>query len=91
MFEKKEIKLKELKRILKHELFYFVEGEKPENKQKRLEQKYASLQIVPNVERLGSAKVCLAFSTYENVIQRCQLYTLFFYFSKLLLLGKEIC
>jgi len=35
----------------------FSEGEKPETKQKRLETKYAALQIVPNVDKLGTAKV----------------------------------
>lgn len=35
------------------------DGEKPENKQKRMEQKYSSLQIVSNIERLGTAKVGL--------------------------------
>ena len=46
-------------RILRFIIIIIIisEGEKPENKQKRLEQKYASLQIVPNIERLGSAKV----------------------------------
>lgn len=34
-----------------------TEGEKPETKQKRLEAKYAPLQIVANIERLGTAKV----------------------------------
>lgn len=34
-----------------------TDGEKPESKQKRMEQKFSSLQIVPNVERLGTAKV----------------------------------
>lgn len=33
------------------------EGEKLETKQKRLEIKYAPLQIVPNIEKLGTAKV----------------------------------
>lgn len=33
------------------------EGEKVENKQKRLEAKYSALQIVPNIEKLGTAKV----------------------------------
>ena len=37
--------------------FFFTEGEKPETKQKRLESKYAPLQIVANIERLGTAKV----------------------------------
>ena len=32
------------------------EGEKAETKQKRLEAKYAALQIVPNIEKLGTAK-----------------------------------
>ncbi|MPC20851.1 Cytoplasmic FMR1-interacting protein [Portunus trituberculatus] len=32
------------------------EGEKPETKQKRLESRYAPLQIVANIERLGTAK-----------------------------------
>lgn len=36
---------------------YTKEGEKPETKQKRLEVKYAALQIVPNIEKLGTAKV----------------------------------
>lgn len=35
------------------------EGEKPEFKQKRLEAKYSSMQIVPNIERLGTAKQAL--------------------------------
>lgn len=43
--------------LLKFSLF--LEGEKPETKQKRLEAKYAALQIVPNIEKLGTAKVCL--------------------------------
>lgn len=34
-----------------------LDGEKPETKQKRLEVKYGALQIVPNIERLGTAKV----------------------------------
>lgn len=33
-----------------------AEGEKPETKQKRLEASYAALQIVPNVEKFGTAK-----------------------------------
>ena len=32
------------------------EGEKAETKQKRLEAKYAALQLVPNIEKLGTAK-----------------------------------
>ncbi|XP_045489000.1 cytoplasmic FMR1-interacting protein [Pieris rapae] len=35
---------------------YTAEGEKPETKQKRLEAKYAALQIVQNVEKYGTAK-----------------------------------
>lgn len=34
-----------------------VENEKPEAKQKRLEAQFANLQIVSNVEKLGTAKV----------------------------------
>jgi cytoplasmic FMR1 interacting protein len=34
-----------------------AEGEKPETKQKRLEVQYAALQIVPNVDKYGTAKV----------------------------------
>jgi cytoplasmic FMR1 interacting protein len=34
-----------------------IDGEKLETKQKRLEEKYASLQIVNNVEKLGTVKV----------------------------------
>lgn len=35
------------------------EGEKPDQKQKRLEAKYASLQIVSNIEKLGTTKQAL--------------------------------
>ena len=35
----------------------FLENEKPEAKQKRLEAQFANLQIVSNVEKLGTAKV----------------------------------
>ncbi|KAI5635910.1 cytoplasmic fragile-X interacting family domain-containing protein [Phthorimaea operculella] len=35
---------------------YAAEGEKPETKQKRLEAKYAALQIVQNVDKYGTAK-----------------------------------
>ena len=34
-----------------------LENEKPEAKQKRLEAQFANLQIVSNVEKLGTAKV----------------------------------
>lgn len=37
--------------------FCCAEGEKHETKMKRLEEKYASLQIVSNIEKLGSVKV----------------------------------
>ena len=36
---------------------YCKDGEKPETKMKRLESKYAPLQVVPNIERLGTPKV----------------------------------
>lgn len=34
-----------------------AENEKPEAKQKRLEAQFANLQIVSNVEKIGTAKV----------------------------------
>lgn len=34
-----------------------LENEKPEAKQKRLEAQFANLQIVSNVDKLGTAKV----------------------------------
>lgn len=37
--------------------FSITEGERAESKQKKMESKYASLQIVPNIDRLGTAKV----------------------------------
>ncbi|XP_022901321.1 cytoplasmic FMR1-interacting protein [Onthophagus taurus] len=61
------------------------EGEKPETKQKRLEQKYAALQIVTNIEKLGTAKqamiaregdlltrerLCCGLSIFEVVLNR---------------------
>ncbi|KAI5738893.1 hypothetical protein M8J77_012386 [Diaphorina citri] len=64
---------------------YCKEGEKPETKQKRLEQKYASLQIVSNIDRLGTAKqamiaregdlltrerLCCGLSIFEVVLNR---------------------
>ncbi|KAG8285665.1 Cytoplasmic FMR1-interacting protein 1 [Homalodisca vitripennis] len=64
---------------------YCKDGEKPENKQKRMEQKYGSLQIVPNIERLGTAKqsmiaregdlltrerLCCGLSIFEVVLSR---------------------
>ena len=35
---------------------FVKEGEKLETKQKRLEAKYAALQVVQNIEKLGNAK-----------------------------------
>ncbi|XP_017756802.1 PREDICTED: cytoplasmic FMR1-interacting protein [Eufriesea mexicana] len=64
---------------------YCKEGEKPETKQKRLEAKYAALQIVPNVDNLGTAKqaliaregdlltrerLCCGLSIFEVVLSR---------------------
>ncbi|XP_015370869.1 PREDICTED: cytoplasmic FMR1-interacting protein [Diuraphis noxia] len=61
------------------------EGEKTESKQKRLEAKYAALQIVPNIERYGTAKqvtiardgdlltrerLCCGLSIFEVVLSR---------------------
>lgn len=61
------------------------DGEKPEFKQKRLEAKYGSMQIVPNIERLGTAKqalisregdlltrerLCCGLSIFEVVLTR---------------------
>ena len=37
-------------------IFDFSENEKPEIKQKRLEQKFAALQVVSNIEKLGNTK-----------------------------------
>ncbi|XP_026473678.1 cytoplasmic FMR1-interacting protein-like [Ctenocephalides felis] len=64
---------------------YCKEGEKPESKQKRLEMKYAALQIVPNIDKLGTAKqasiaregdlltrerLCCGLSIFEVVLLR---------------------
>ncbi|XP_073990434.1 cytoplasmic FMR1-interacting protein Sra-1 [Rhodnius prolixus] len=64
---------------------YCKDGEKPETKQKRLEAKYMSLQIVPNIERLGTSKqsqiaregdlltrerLCCGLSIFEVVLSR---------------------
>ena len=38
-------------------VYICTDGEKPETKQKRLEAKYTALQIVPNIEKLGTPKV----------------------------------
>ncbi|ROT84477.1 putative cytoplasmic FMR1-interacting protein [Penaeus vannamei] len=66
---------------------YCKEGEKPETKQKRLEAKYAPLQIVSNIERLGTAKqamiaregdlltrerLCCGLSIFEVILTRIQ-------------------
>ncbi|XP_045119572.1 cytoplasmic FMR1-interacting protein-like isoform X1 [Portunus trituberculatus] len=63
------------------------EGEKPETKQKRLESRYAPLQIVANIERLGTAKqamiaregdlltrerLCCGLSIFEVILTRIQ-------------------
>lgn len=65
------------------------EGEKPETKQKRLEAKYAALQIVPNVEKYGTAKqamiaregdlltrerLCCGLSIFEVILGRIKGY-----------------
>ncbi|KDR09197.1 cytoplasmic FMR1-interacting protein isoform X1 [Zootermopsis nevadensis] len=64
---------------------YCKDGEKPETKQKRLEAKYAALQIVPNIEKLGTPKqamiaregdlltrerLCCGLSIFEVVLSR---------------------
>lgn len=69
--------------------FPFAEGEKPEAKQKRLETKYAALQIVPNVEKFGTAKqamiaregdlltrerLCCGLSIFEVILSRIKGY-----------------
>ncbi|XP_076048811.1 cytoplasmic FMR1-interacting protein Sra-1 isoform X2 [Oratosquilla oratoria] len=63
------------------------EGEKPETKQKRLEAKYGPLQIVSNIERLGTAKqaliaregdlltrerLCCGLSVFEVILTKIQ-------------------
>jgi cytoplasmic FMR1 interacting protein len=65
------------------------EGEKPETKQKRLEAKYAALQIVSNVDKLGNAKqaqisregdlltrerLCCGLSIFEVILNRIKSY-----------------
>lgn len=69
--------------------FQCLEGEKPEAKQKRLEAKYTSLQIVPNVEKFGTAKqariaregdlltrerLCCGLSIFEVILGRIKGY-----------------
>lgn len=64
---------------------YCKDGEKPETKLKRLEAKYAPLQVVQNVERLGSGKqaaiaregdlltkerLCCGLSIFEVILNR---------------------
>lgn len=66
-----------------------TEGEKPETKQKRLEAKYSALQIVPNVEKYGTAKqamiaregdlltrerLCCGLSIFEVILGRVKGY-----------------
>ena len=45
------------------------ENEKPELKQKRLEQKFAALQVVSNIEKLGNTKQ--AQLAREGKIEMC--------------------
>lgn len=67
----------------------FAEGEKPEAKQKRLEAKYQALQIVPNVDKFGTAKqariaregdlltrerLCCGLSIFEVILGRVKGY-----------------
>ena len=58
------------------------EGEKPETKQKRLEAKYAALQIVPNIEKLGTAKVGFFDTFYSRRQVKMMLKLCFIYNSK---------
>ncbi|GFR33631.1 cytoplasmic FMR1-interacting protein [Trichonephila clavata] len=68
---------------------YCKDGEKPETKLKRLEAKYAPLQVVQNIERLGTAKqsaiaregdlltkerLCCGLSTFEVILTRIKSY-----------------
>ncbi|GAB0094881.1 Cytoplasmic FMR1-interacting protein [Sergentomyia squamirostris] len=68
---------------------YCKDGEKPETKQKRLESKYSSLQIVSNVEKFGTAKqamiaregdlltrerLCCGLSIFEVILGRVKSY-----------------
>ena len=70
-------------------LFLLPEGEKPEQKQKRLEAKYAALQVVMNIDKLGNAKqaqiaregdlltrerLCCGLSIFEVVLTRIKSY-----------------
>merc|ERR1719266_3224923 len=65
------------------------DNEKPEVKQKRLESKYAALQIVQNIEKLGNAKqaqiaregdlltrerLCYGLSVFEVILNRIKSY-----------------
>ena len=73
----------------KKTLSFLSEGEKPEGKQKRLEAKYAALQIVTNVDKLGNAKqaqisregdlltrerLCCGLSIFEVILNRIKSY-----------------
>ncbi|XP_065556681.1 cytoplasmic FMR1-interacting protein-like isoform X2 [Artemia franciscana] len=68
---------------------FVKEGEKPETKQKRLEQKYAQLQVIAAVEKLGNAKqltiardgdlltkerLCCGLTIFEVVLNRVKEY-----------------
>ena len=70
-------------------LFHLLEGEKPEQKQKRLEAKYSALQIVHNIDKLGNAKqaqisregdlltrerLCCGLSVFEVILNRIKSY-----------------
>ena len=75
--------------LRKKKSVFISEGEKPEQKQKRLEQKYAALQIVSNVDKLGNAKqaqisregdlltrerLCCGLSIFEVILNRIKSY-----------------
>lgn len=96
MVNKIQLKFKSVKCIsmkgLYLKIIWFVsytEGEKPETKQKRLEAKYSALQIVPNVEKYGTAKqamiaregdlltrerLCCGLSIFEVILGRIKGY-----------------
>ena len=60
------------------------DNEKPEVKQKRLESKYAALQIVQNIEKLGNAKQAQIAREGMNTINIFfhQLFALYIYDNK---------
>lgn len=66
--------------IFKNIKILILEGEKPETKQKRLEAKYAALQIVPNVDNLGTAKVSIKTKLFnKNNIYKYEMFLKLFY------------